>query len=51
MMTYEDGGCVDSGEDSESGNANDVVVEQRGTGLISRDGILQLEIPVTGHGD
>ena len=45
-MTYEDGGSVDPSEDCESSNSHNVVVEQRGTGLSSRDSILKLEIPV-----
>lgn len=34
-MTYEDGGGVDPSENGESSNADDVVVEEGGTGLIS----------------
>lgn len=44
-MTYENGGGVYTSEDREGANANDVVVEQRGTGLISLDGPLKAEIP------
>jgi len=44
-VTYENGGGVDTSEDSESTNTDDIVVEQRGTGLISLDGLLKLEIP------
>ena len=48
--TYEDGCGVYTSEDGESSNADDVVVEQRGTWLISPDGILKLEIPATRWG-
>lgn len=50
-MTYKDGGGVDSSENGESGNTDDVIVEQRGTGLISRDMVLKLEIPGIDCGD
>lgn len=44
-VTYEDGGGVDASEDGESTNTNDIVVEQRGAGLVSLDNLLELEIP------
>ena len=44
-VTYEDGGGVDASEDGESTNTNDIVVEQRGAGLVSLDNLLKLEIP------
>ena len=44
-MTYENGGGVDTSEDCESANPNDIVVEQRGTGLIILDRLLKPEIP------
>ena len=44
-MTYKDSGGVDTGEDSERTNADDIVVKQRGAGLIVLDGPLKLEIP------
>lgn len=49
-MTYENGGGVDTSEDGESSNANDVVVVQRGTGLIILNGFLEVEVPVMIHG-
>ena len=44
IVTYEDCSCVDSSEDSETSDADDVIVKQGGTGLISRNGVLKLEI-------
>jgi hypothetical protein len=41
---------VYTSEDGESSNADDVVVEQRGTWLVSPDGLLKLEIPATRWG-
>lgn len=49
-MTYEDGSGVDASEDGERTNADDIVVEQRGTGLIGFDGPLKVEIPIITHG-
>jgi len=43
-MTYENGGGVNASEDGERANADDIVVEQRGTRLISFDGFLKIEI-------
>ena len=43
-VTYEDGGGVDTSEDGEGPDADDVVVEQRSTGLISLDRLLKLKI-------
>lgn len=45
-VTYEDGGGVYTSKDGESSNTNNVVVEQRGTGLIKLDSLLKAEIPV-----
>jgi hypothetical protein len=50
-MTYEDGGGVDTSEDGERTDANNIVVVQRGAGLIILDGPLKLEIPAGTQGD
>jgi hypothetical protein len=50
-MTYEDGGGVDTSEDGERADANNIVVVQRGAGLIILDGPLKLEIPAGTQGD
>ena len=49
-VTYEDGGGVDTSEDGERTNADDIGVEQRGTGLITLYGFLKVEIPIMAHG-
>lgn len=49
-VTYENGSGVDASEDGERANADDIVVEQRGTGLIVFDGLLKAEIPGTTQG-
>ena len=49
-MTYESAGGVDTSKDGERANADDIVVEQRGTGLIGFNGLLKVEIPGTTQG-
>lgn len=44
-MTYEDGGSVHTSKNGERTNADDIIVEQRGAGLISLDRVLKVDVP------
>jgi hypothetical protein len=44
-MTYEDGGSEHTSKDGERTGANDIIVEQRGAGLITLDSVLEMDVP------
>jgi len=49
-MTYEDGGGEHTSKDGERTGANDIIVEQRGAGLITLDRALKMDVLVDSIG-
>lgn len=44
-MTYEDGGGEHTSKDGERTSADDIIVVQRGAGLITLDSVLKMDVP------